>query len=121
MVSSSPTQINDRQGNPGLSLLEQLYGIHFFLHRDSSSDSEEEEELSILAQKQRKYEPDIWKDEPVHEVKKLSPGIYGLVVYHINNVLSPTGNSPDQYDMLTAGVQITAEMKTALFVYSMVS
>ena len=61
------------------------------------------------------------KDEPVHEVKKLSPGIYGLVVYHINNVLSPTGKSPDQCDMLTAGVQIAAEMKTALFVYSMVS
>ena len=65
------------------------YTFFCFLQRDySSSESEiEEHEEELRAQvKQRKFDPELWKDMPVREVERLPCGIDGLTVYSIKNV-----------------------------------
>ena len=93
------------------------YTFFCFLQRDySSSESEiEEHKEELRAQvKQRKFDPELWKDMPVREVERLPCGIDGLTVYSIKNVSDkeqvlslrteesgrkvalPAGNSMDQ-------------------------
>lgn len=57
-----------------------------FKPRDSSSETESDEEIPRTKKKQQKYDPDMWESAPVLEVSQLPEGMDGLVVYNIRNI-----------------------------------
>ena len=62
----------------------------YLLQREYSSSDSEEEELErnrgCSEVKQRKYNPELWRNVPVREVDNLPSGIDGLTVYTVKNV-----------------------------------
>ena len=68
-----------------------------FTHRDSSSETESDDEIPRTKNKQRKYDPDMWESAPVHKVSQLPEGMDGLVVYNIRNI----SNTKDKRAALT--------------------
>ena len=57
-----------------------------FTHRDSSSETESDDEIPRTKNKQRKYDPDMWESAPVHEVSQLPESMDGLVVHNKRNI-----------------------------------